>query len=91
METADETENLCSAVPQTAASVLQIRQRAEQETREANEALEARSKELATALVVMQATLESTFDAILVTDDQGGIIDFNEKYAVLWKTLGETY
>ena len=47
-----------SSVLQTASSVLQIRQRAEQEIRRTNEALDQRTKELAQALVIMRATLE---------------------------------
>jgi PAS domain S-box-containing protein len=71
----DETEQLRSTLLETAASVLQIRQRAEQEIRR--------------ALVVMRATLESTVDGILVTDDQGKITDFNERYIDIWKVPRE--
>ncbi|MDR3404910.1 MAG: PAS domain S-box protein [Chthoniobacter sp.] len=89
METDNETEHLRSAALQTATSVLQVRQRAEQEIRRSNEALEERSRELVRALVIMRATLESTTDAILVTDGQGAVIDFNENYVELWKTPEE--
>ena len=81
----DETEELRSAVLQTATSVLQIRHRAEQEIRQAKEALEQRTRGLAYALVVMRATLESTTDAILVTDEEGKVTDFNAKYLDMWK------
>ena len=37
--------------------------------------------ELATALAIMHATLESTTDAILVTDEANYVREFNEKYA----------
>jgi PAS domain S-box-containing protein len=84
-ESEDETEELRSSVLQTATSVLQIRQRADHEIRRANEALEQRTRELAQALVIMRATLESTTDAILVTDEEGKVTDFNEKYLDLWK------
>jgi PAS domain S-box-containing protein len=84
-ESEDETEELRSAVLQTATSVLQIRQRAEHEIRRANEALEQRTRELAHALVIMRATLESTTDAILVTDEEGKVTDFNDKYLDMWK------
>jgi PAS domain S-box-containing protein len=40
--------------------------------------------ELATALAMMQATLESTTDAILVTDEANYIREFNEKYVKFW-------
>jgi PAS domain S-box-containing protein len=40
--------------------------------------------ELATALAVMHATLESTTDAILVTDEANYVREFNEKYVKFW-------
>ena len=80
-----ETEEIRSSVLQTASSILQIRQRADQEIRRTNEALEQRTKELAQALVIMRATLESTTDAILVTDEEGKVTDFNDKYLDMWR------
>ena len=85
VEPEDETNQLQSSLLETAASILQIRQRAEQEIRRTNEILERRTRELAHALVMMRATLESTTDAILVTDEKVKIIDFNEKYLEMWK------
>ena len=53
-----------------------------QRSREELEALvEARTAELALSLSMMQATLDSTTDAIVVTDLNGNVRDFNEKYA----------
>src|SRR5499425_644279 len=40
--------------------------------------------ELATALAMMHATLESTTDAILVTDEANYVREFNEKYVKFW-------
>jgi PAS domain S-box-containing protein len=40
--------------------------------------------ELATAFAMMQATLESTTDAILVTDEANYVREFSEKYVTLW-------
>jgi PAS domain S-box-containing protein len=88
-EPQDETEQLRSTLLETAASVLQVRQRAEQEIRRTNEVLEQRTRELAQTLAVMRATLESTVDGILVTDDQGKITDFNERCIDIWKVPGE--
>jgi PAS domain S-box-containing protein len=85
MESEAETNQLRSAVLKTATSVLQIRQRAEQEIRRANEVLEQRTRELEQALVIMRATLESTTDAILVIDEKGKITEFNENYIDMWK------
>jgi PAS domain S-box-containing protein len=80
-----ETEEMRSSVLRTANSVLQIRQRAEEEIRRTNEVLKQRTRELAQALVIMRATLESTTDAILVTDEENKVTDFNAKYLDLWK------
>jgi PAS domain S-box-containing protein len=40
--------------------------------------------ELATSLARMHATLESTTDAIVVTDETNRVREFNEKYVKLW-------
>jgi len=40
--------------------------------------------ELATTLAMMHATLESTTDAILVTDETNYVREFNEKYVKFW-------
>src|SRR6202043_3357321 len=48
---------------------------------QAKEALERKTAELALSLSMMQATLDSTTDAIVVTDMNGNVRDFNEKYA----------
>jgi PAS domain S-box-containing protein len=40
--------------------------------------------ELAASLAMMHATLESTTDAILVTDEANCVREFNEKYIKLW-------
>ena len=58
-----------------------LRDRSEQEFIQAKEALERKTEELALSLSMMQATLDSTTDAIVVTDLSGNVRDFNEKYA----------
>ncbi len=85
VESEDEAKRLRSAVLETATSVLEIRQRAEQEIRRTSEALEQRTSELAHALVIMRATLESTTDAILVTDERLKVTNFNQKFIDMWK------
>ncbi|MEY2541303.1 MAG: hypothetical protein QOI22_905 [Verrucomicrobiota bacterium] len=57
------------------------RERSEQELIRAKEALERKTEELALSLSMMQATLDSTTDAIVVTDLSGDVRDFNELYA----------
>jgi PAS domain S-box-containing protein len=51
-----------------------------QELLQAKEALERKTTELALSLSMMQATLDSTTDAIVVTDLNGNVRNFNEKY-----------
>src|ERR1700716_3480756 len=53
----------------------------EREILRAKQALELKTAELALSLSMMQATLDSTTDAIVVTDLNGNVRDFNEKYA----------
>src|SRR6266480_1162236 len=53
----------------------------ERELLQAKEALERKTTELALSLSMMQATLDSTTDAIVVTDMSGNVRNFNEKYA----------
>ncbi|MFL6501537.1 MAG: GAF domain-containing SpoIIE family protein phosphatase [Candidatus Udaeobacter sp.] len=50
----------------------------------AGEGGEPCADELATALAMMHATLESTTDAILVTDEANYVREFNEKYVRFW-------
>jgi PAS domain S-box-containing protein len=46
--------------------------------------LQARTDELAASLAVTRATLESTADGILVTDEGGRVTAWNEKFLQLW-------
>lgn len=80
----DEEPLLRSVAMQNANSILHARQRAEQELIQAKEALEQKTAELVHSLAMMRATLESTTDAILVTDAAGAITSFNEKYMQVW-------
>ena len=63
---------------QNAQSILLARRRAEQELLSAKEALELRTQELARSLALMGATLQATWDGILVTDEAGRPTAFNE-------------
>lgn len=85
MDSKDTEEDLLrSAALQNASVVFQARQRAEDELNRAKEDLETKSRELAYSLAMMRATLESTTDAILVTDVVGHVTDFNEKFIRFW-------
>lgn len=74
----EEDKRLRAAAMENAKSILAARQRAEQ-------ALELKTEELARSLSMMRATLESTTDGILVTDNTGNITDFNERYLAIWR------
>src|SRR3984893_5509659 len=67
--------------PLQTARILPLRQSSQRELLQAKEALERKTEELALSLSMMQATLDSTTDAIVVTDMSGNVRDFNEKYA----------
>ena len=71
----DEAKRMRSVALQNAAAILLARQRAERELLEAKEALERRTEELALSLAMVRATLESTTDAILVTNASGEGVD----------------
>lgn len=82
MDEADDEEKLLRSVAaQNAQSILFARQRAEEEL---IRALESKTEQLAHSLSMMRATLESTTDGILVTDERGRVTDFNEKYVEMW-------
>jgi signal transduction histidine kinase len=81
----DEDALLQSVALQNAQSILLARRRAEEELVRAKEALEARTGELARSLSMMQATLESTTDGILASDDRGRITCFNENFVRMWR------
>jgi signal transduction histidine kinase len=85
----DEEELLRSVALQNAKSILLARQRAEQEMLRAKEALEGRTQELAGSLAMMRATLESTWDGILVTDARGTVTHFNRRFVDMWRVPGE--
>ncbi|MDQ2823899.1 MAG: ATP-binding protein [Verrucomicrobiota bacterium] len=86
----DADDQLRSAALQTSQSILHLRQRSEQELVQAKDALERKTEELAHSLSIMRATLESTTDAIVVTDLAGKVTDFNEKYAEMLGLSRET-
>jgi signal transduction histidine kinase/CheY-like chemotaxis protein len=51
----------------------------------AKEALELKTQELAHSLAMMRATLEATWNGILVTDERGTVTDFNQKVVEMWR------
>jgi PAS domain S-box-containing protein len=79
-----EEEALRSSALESVKSIARARQRAERELVAAKEALEQKAQELARSLAMLRATLESSFDGILVTDVDGRVTSFNERYLALW-------
>ena len=65
-------------------SILLARQRADEETLRAKEALERKTAELDRTVAMLRATLEATTNGILVTDDQGRPTDFNQNFVRMW-------
>ncbi|MEP6685337.1 MAG: PAS domain S-box protein [Verrucomicrobiota bacterium] len=91
MDPTDDTDDvLRSAALQTANSILLLRQRAERALIHARDALEGKTEELAHSLSMVQATLESTTDAIVATDEVGHVTNFNQKYAEMVGLSRET-
>ena len=81
----EEYELLRSVATQNANSIRSARQRAKQALIETKEALERKTHEFVHTLSLMRATLESTWDGILVTNHAGRITDFNEQYVKIWQ------
>jgi PAS domain S-box-containing protein len=90
MESEEKEQQLLKSVAlQTANAVLVARRRAEQELVETKEALEKKSTELTHSLTMLNATLESTADAILVTDENGRVVTWNQKFLEMWPISSE--
>ncbi|HEY2681605.1 MAG TPA: PAS domain S-box protein [Candidatus Udaeobacter sp.] len=90
MKSEEKEEQLLKSVAlQTANAVLVARRRAAQELVEIKEALERKSTELTHSLTMLNATLESTADAILVTDENGRVITWNQKFLEIWPIASE--
>ncbi len=65
------------------------RKRAELEIRRLNIELEqrviGRTEELARSVSLLKATFEATADGILVVDNEGAIVSFNQKFVDMWR------
>jgi PAS domain S-box-containing protein len=80
----EEQRRLRSVALQNASSIHQARLRADEALVRAKDELETKTQELSISLSLMRATLEATYDAILVTDSDGNVSHFNEQYLRLW-------
>jgi PAS domain S-box-containing protein len=63
---------------------------ADDELHRAQDSLDAKTRALAQSEAMLQATLESTTDGILVTDEDGRIISCNQNYAQMTGVSSET-
>jgi signal transduction histidine kinase/ActR/RegA family two-component response regulator len=78
----DEEVLLRSVAMQNAKTILLARQRNEQELLRAKHLLERKTQE-------QRATLQATWDGILVTDESGRVTDFNRRYVEMWRMPSE--
>jgi PAS domain S-box-containing protein len=81
----NEEKLLRSVALQTSNTILLARQRAENELKQAKKSLEEKARRLDHSLSILRATIESTADGILVTDQDGLVLRFNEMYLRMWK------
>ena len=59
----------------------------EQQLAEQNELLKQTNAKLNSSLSLLLATLEATADGILVLDNAGKVVSFNQKFTKIWKLL----
>ncbi|SFU54707.1 PAS/PAC sensor hybrid histidine kinase [Nitrosospira multiformis] len=78
-------ENLPHSVALHTNAVLQAGQRVEHELQQVKRALEDKTKQLDESLSILRATIESTADGILVTDEYGHMLRYNERYLQMWQ------
>ncbi len=83
MDKNKEEVQLHSTATQTS-SILVARKRAEHELSEAKKMLEKRMVELDRSSSVLRATIESTADGLLVTDESGKVLCHNQLYMDMW-------
>ncbi|MBA4141983.1 MAG: response regulator [Nitrosospira sp.] len=84
--TEDNEEKLLRSVAlQTSTIILQARQRAEHDLKQAKKELEEKARQLDHSLSILRATIEATADGILVTDEHGVVLRFNERYLQMWQ------
>ncbi|MEO7320690.1 MAG: hybrid sensor histidine kinase/response regulator, partial [Nitrosospira sp.] len=80
----NEEKLLRSVALQTAGAILRARERAEHELKQIKKELEEKARKLDHSLSILRATIESTADGILVTDQDGVVLRFNELYMEMW-------
>ncbi|WP_253274299.1 diguanylate cyclase domain-containing protein [Myxosarcina sp. GI1] len=61
----------------------------EQQLAEQNQILTEVNQQLANSISLLQATLDATADGILVLDNNGDVINFNQKFVDIWELPSE--
>ena len=82
----DDNEKNASSFPppHSAHAVLQAGERVEQELMRIRGELEEKTRQLDHSLTILRATMESASHGILVTDETGLVLRFNERYLQMW-------
>ena len=83
MDKNKEEVQLHSTATQTSSTILVARKRAEYLS-EAKKMLEKRMVELDRSSSILRATIESTTDGLLVTDESGNVLCHNQLYLDMW-------
>ncbi|SEG19469.1 hypothetical protein SAMN05216403_14710 [Nitrosospira multiformis ATCC 25196] len=78
-------ESLPPSVTLHTNAVLHAGQQVEHELQRVKRALEDKTKQLDESLSILRATIESTADGILVTDEYGHMLRYNERYLQMWQ------
>ena len=82
---ANTFNQMAEAMEKRASERTQAQEALSRANNELEQRVEERTLQLARALMIMRATLESTTDGILVTDDKLEVVDSNAKYIDMWK------
>lgn len=80
----NETKSPSISTPHSANAVLQAGERVEQELMRIRGELEEKTRQLDHSLTILRATMESASHGILVTDEAGLVLRFNERYLQMW-------
>ena len=74
-----------SRILQTSNTIFHASELVEHELKQVKEALEEKTRQLDHSLSILRATIESTADGILVTDEHDNVLRFNERYLEMWQ------
>lgn len=74
-----------SHILQTSNTIPHASELVKHELKQVKEALEEKTRQLDHSLSILRATIESTADGILVTDEHDNVLRFNERYLEMWQ------